>query len=364
MRIISPTTGLFGNDFEISKTSEVYEIVGQSRHWIFRNWRRNMTLLMKTLAATVSATYLLFVWPGLIAWADEKKHNAENGTRNGPATLTEPKPIPVEVRFTDNSLLKLKLEGERLEFLTSYGKLFIPVSDVHRIDFATRVSPESTKRIQTAIKSLGSSEFQQRETASAELLSLGFVAYPSLLEASKDKDLEIVRRAGDLLEKVCNSVPAEERQIRKHDVIQTEDSKISGWVQGTALRATTAQFGSVQLKLADLRSLRSLAVPEPEEDSAAVSDPGNLVNYQNQVGKTFTFRVTGAINGSIWGTDIYTADSNLASAAVHAGVLKAGQTKNVRVKIVASPQAFQASNRNGVTTTAYGPYPGAFQILR
>ena len=351
MRIISPATGLFGNDFEISKTSEVYEIVGQSRHWIFRNWRRNMTLLMKTLAATVSATYLLFVWPGLVAWADEKKHNAENGTRNGP--LAEPKPISVEVRFTDNSLLKLKLEGERLEFLTSYGKLFIPVSDVHRIDFATRVSPESTKRIQTAIKSLGSSEFQQRETASAELLSLGFVAYPSLLEASKDKDLEIVRRAGDLLEKVCNSVPEEERQIRKHDVIQTED-----------LRATTAQFGSVQLKLADLRSLRSLAVPEPEEDSAAASDPGNLVNYQNQVGKTFTFRVTGAINGSIWGTDIYTADSNLASAAVHAGVLKAGQTKNVRVKIVASPQAFQASNRNGVTTTAYGPYPGAFQILR
>src|SRR5260370_6995001 len=166
-----------------------------------------MTLLMKTFAATVSATYLLFVWPALGAWADEKKHHAENGTRSVPAALAESKPISVEVRFTDNSLLKLKLEGERLEFLTPYGKLFIPVSDVHRIDFATRVSPESTKRIQTAIKSLGSSEFQQRETASAELLSLGFVAYPALLEASKDKDLEMVLPVGRLLHKVCNSGP-------------------------------------------------------------------------------------------------------------------------------------------------------------
>jgi hypothetical protein len=74
--------------------------------------------------------------------------------------------------------------------------------------------------------------------------------------------------------------------------------------------------------------------------------------------------VTGAINGSIWGSDIYTADSNLASAAVHAGVVKVGQTKIVKVKIVPSPQAFQASSRNGVTTTGYGPYPGAFRLLR
>jgi hypothetical protein len=319
---------------------------------------------MTFLAKTLSLTSILLVLSTVAVRADEKKPNGDNGNRSAPTNSAELKPIAVEVRFTDNSVLKLKLEGERLEFVTPYGKLLIPVSDVHRIDFATRVSPEGAKRIQSAIKSLGSSEFRQREAASTELLTLGFAAYPALLEASKDKDLEVVRRASDLLEKVSSSIPEEERQIRKHDVIQTEDSKISGWVQGTGLRATTAQFGSVQLKLADLRSLRSLAIPEPEEDNAAASDPGNLVNYQNQVGKTLAFRVTGVVNGSVWGTDIYTADSSVASAAVHAGALKAGQTKVVRVKIVASPQAFQGSNRHGITSAAYGPYPGAFQFLR
>jgi hypothetical protein len=318
---------------------------------------------MKPWAASVFGAYLFLVLAGALARADEKRQLVQNGSEDTSQTGAAKKPLAVEVRFTDNSLLKLKLEDERLEFLTPYGRLLIEVADIHRIDFATRVSPESTKRIQTAIKNLGSAEFRQREAASAELRTLGLAAYPALQEASKDKDLEIVRRAGDLLEKLCSAVPEEERQIRKRDVIQTEDSKICGWIQGTTLRATTTQFGLVQLKLADLRSLRSLAVPEPEENSAAASDPGNLVNFQNQVGKTFSFRVTGAINGSIWGTDVYTTDSNLASAAVHVGVLKVGQTKNIKVKIVAPPPAFQGSNRNGVATMGYGPYPGAFQIL-
>jgi len=318
---------------------------------------------MKPLAAAIFGTYLFIVWAGALAHADEKRQLVQNSSEGTSPAGAGRKALAVEVRFTDNSLLKLKLEDERLEFLTPYGRLLIEVADIHRIDFSTRVSPESTKRIQTAIKNLGSSEFHQREAASAELRTLGLAAYPALQEASKDKDLEIVRRAGDLLERLCNAVPEEERQIRKKDVIQTEDSKICGSIQGTTLRATTTQFGLVQLKLADLRSLRSLAVPEPEDDSQVAADPGNLANFQNQVGKTFSFRVTGAINGSIWGTDVYTTDSNLASAAVHAGVVKVGQTKTIRVKIVAPPQAFQGSTRNGVSTMGYGPYPGAFQIL-
>jgi hypothetical protein len=317
---------------------------------------------MKPLATSLLVTSLLLVGSVLIAGAGEKKQTVDKNSES-----TSPggsgKCLLAEVRFTDNSLLKLKLEDERLELLTPYGRLFIPVVDIRRIDFATRVSPEASKRIQIAIKNLGSSEFRQRETASAELQTLGLAAYPALQEAGKDKDLEVVRRAGDLLEKLCNSVPEEERHIRKQDVIQTEDSKICGWIQGTGLRATTSQFGPVQLKLADLRSLRSQAASEPEEDNAAAPDPGNLVNFQNQLGKTFTFRVTGAVNGSIWGTDVYTADSNLACATVHAGVLKAGQTKVIKVKIVTSPQTFQGSSRHGVTTMAYGPYPGAFQVL-
>ena len=53
----------------------------------------------------------------------------------------------------------------------------------------------------------------------------------------------------------------------------------------------------------------------------------------------------------------------LAMAAVHAGVLKVGQTGVVKVLIVAPPAAFAGSTRNGVTSNNYMAYPGAYQII-
>lgn len=112
-----------------------------------------------------------------------------------------------------------------------------------------------------------------------------------------------------------------------------------------------------------LRSLRSLAV-EDEEDLAAATDPGDLGAFEAQVGKTLRFKVTGAVTGSVWGTDVYTTDSSLATAAVHAGVLRAGQTGVVRVKIVAPPPQFAGSSKNGVATSAWGAFTGAYQVSK
>ena len=127
----------------------------------------------------------------------------------------------------------------------------------------------------------------------------------------------------------------------------------------------TAPFGEVQVKLADLRSLRA---PGAAAESAAVKnaqpDPGNLTNFQNDVGKTYYFRVTGAVNGTVWGTGVYTSDSPLATAVVHAGVLKVGQTGVVKVTIVPAQDAYQGSTQNGVTTSEYGPWPGAYRVSR
>jgi len=62
--------------------------------------------------------------------------------------------------------------------------------------------------------------------------------------------------------------------------------------------------------------------------------PSNLVGYRNRVGQTFEFTVTGAASGAVWGTDVYTDDSTVARAAVHAGVVAVGETKNVTVTIL------------------------------
>jgi hypothetical protein len=118
------------------------------------------------------------------------------------------------------------------------------------------------------------------------------------------------------------------------------------------------------MKLADVRSL---SVPGAEPEAAAVAveaGPENMTRYANSVGKTFLFRVTGNVAGSVWGTDVYTGDSPLAAAAVHAGALQPGQTGVVRVTIVAPPAFFTGSTRNGVTSSGYPGFPTAYKVRK
>ena len=91
-------------------------------------------------------------------------------------------------------------------------------------------------------------------------------------------------------------------------------------------------------------------------------NPGNDQNYNSRIGESFTFSVTGRASGPIWGTNVYTTDSDLASAAVHAGILKNDETGSIKVTIKESPEQFVGSAANGVTSGAWQKFPAAFVI--
>jgi hypothetical protein len=78
------------------------------------------------------------------------------------------------------------------------------------------------------------------------------------------------------------------------------------------------------------------------------------------------FDVTGdAEAGPLWGTDVYTHDSALSAAAVHAGVLASGERGFVRVTWVDTVNvSFVGSERNGIRSASYGPWPSGFRIER
>jgi hypothetical protein len=313
--------------------------------------------LLNSLLVCSISTALLLAQTADNGAAPPKKEAAREGAQKDTELGT------VEVRFTDGRKRKATLADERVELTTPYGKLVIPVASIHRISFASRTPADVIKRVDAAILELGNQEFQRREDASKELRELREKAYPSLLVAAKDKDSERARRAEEVLQWLRDALPEEDLVFRKNDVIHTEDSKIAGRLVAEELKVRGGSSGVEQLKLRDVRSLRSLAVDD-EEDMVAAADPGNLKALEGSVGKTFRFKVTGVATGSVWGTDVYTTDSTLATAAVHAGVLKAGQTAVVRVKIVAPPATFEGSTRNGVTTGPWGAYPGAYQVSK
>jgi hypothetical protein len=302
---------------------------------------------------------LLFL-PVLVAVvsAQEKSPPAEGSESRKP-----PLPEAVEVRFTDGNSVQVILQEESVGLNTAYGRLVIPIRQIHRIELATRIAGDVATRIRGAIKNLGNPQFRLREGASVELLGLREKGYPALQEAVKLKDPEVTRRAEQVLEKIRETVPEEQLEFRKSDLVYTEDSKFAGQVETATLRARTAQGAEMLLRLADIRSIHFLAYEAELEAANVVADPGDLVHLSNEVGKKFAFRVTGALNGRVWGTDVYTTDSTLAAVAVHAGILKPGQNGVVRVMIVAPHPAFRGTTRNGVTSFGYGHYQ-AFQVLR
>jgi hypothetical protein len=284
--------------------------------------------------------------------------------RDEPPKESKIPPGAVEVRFCDNSRLKMTIRDESLEMTTRYGKLHIPVADIVQIEFATRVPADVQKKVDTAIANLGSKDFDTRQAASAELLTFRQHAYHALLKAAKSTDPEVVMRANELIEKIRDLVPEDQLEFRAQDVVQTADSKFAGRIEGTAFKAHTEAFGEVPLKFAGVRSLKSGSF-EPEIDVSKLPiAPPNMLQQANLVGKTFMYRCTGANNGGIYGTDVYTADSHVATAAVHAGILKPGETGMIKVTIVDSPPAYNASTRNGVTSFAYGAYQGAYKFSK
>ena len=94
----------------------------------------------------------------------------------------------------------------------------------------------------------------------------------------------------------------------------------------------------------------------------AADAPATMLDLCDPVGATFYFRVQGATEGSLWGTDIYTGDSALAAAAVHAGLVTAGGTAIVKVTAVKPLAQYKGSLRNGVTSHDFGRYGTAYQL--
>jgi hypothetical protein len=93
-----------------------------------------------------------------------------------------------------------------------------------------------------------------------------------------------------------------------------------------------------------------------------LADPGTLTEHRADTGKTFYFEVTGSDTGPVWGTDTYTDDSLLATAAVHAGVLAVGKKGIVKVTMLPGQASYTGSTRNGITTQGYGEWGGSYKV--
>jgi hypothetical protein len=87
-----------------------------------------------------------------------------------------------------------------------------------------------------------------------------------------------------------------------------------------------------------------------------------VMEKRGHLGETFEVEVTGSTEGTIWGTGVYTDDSPVATAAVHAGLLKPGERGKVRVTILPGRSSYEGSLRNGIRSDAFDSFEGSYRL--
>ena len=94
--------------------------------------------------------------------------------------------------------------------------------------------------------------------------------------------------------------------------------------------------------------------------------PLNMKDYRGNNGSVYTFQVTGKTSGRIWGgsDNVYTDDSEIATAAVHAGLVSPGSTAIIKVTILPGRSSYPSLSRNGVKSIQYGSWDGSYKLSR
>ena len=88
-------------------------------------------------------------------------------------------------------------------------------------------------------------------------------------------------------------------------------------------------------------------------------------SFRGKNGQRFTFTFpAGAPTSRLWGTDLYTDDSSIATAAVHAGLITPQSGGTVTIEIRPAASSYKGSTRNGVVSKPYGSFGGSFVFVR
>lgn len=108
----------------------------------------------------------------------------------------------------------------------------------------------------------------------------------------------------------------------------------------------------------------TLVVPEVASAADQTGWSTNAVAYRGQNGsqKTYDCPKYGTVAG-VWGTDVYTDDSSVCTAAVHARLITLAKGGKVTIQMVDGQASYRGSTRNGIKSSPYPAWGGSFVIL-
>ncbi|GAA0900413.1 hypothetical protein GCM10009557_76520 [Virgisporangium ochraceum] len=85
--------------------------------------------------------------------------------------------------------------------------------------------------------------------------------------------------------------------------------------------------------------------------------------YNDRIGDAIAFECPASgTPGTVWGSEPFTSDSSVCTAAVHAGWISLEDGGWIKIKMQPGVDSYQGSKQYGIETTDYGPYEWAFSF--
>jgi hypothetical protein len=101
--------------------------------------------------------------------------------------------------------------------------------------------------------------------------------------------------------------------------------------------------------------------PSSAGDGKPTTWEAKATSLGGKVGDRLTLACSpGGTAHSVWGSDIYTSDSSICTAAVHSGLITYQQGGTVTIELRPGRTIYGSSERNGVTSSDYGSYQQSF----
>jgi hypothetical protein len=113
----------------------------------------------------------------------------------------------------------------------------------------------------------------------------------------------------------------------------------------------------------EVRPPTQAQAPSEPSESAWAEWGRTAAEHRGAVGQRFPYHCSpGGTPGTVYGTDVYTDDSSVCTAAVHAGRIQLNQGGTVTIEVRPGQRRYSGSSRHGVHTDDYQSWDGSFRF--
>jgi hypothetical protein len=183
------------------------------------------------------------------------------------------------------------------------------------------------------------------ENLEALLIAAGTARAPELPVEAEEIVASYDRSAAEIRHKAALEIRERRLQaMRRLKALQDNHTRATQLDEAVAIRDT-------------IRRMLEASFP-------SIENPGSMHAFANKIGNSYLIRVTGRTTGSVYGTAYFTYDSDVATACVHSGALRSGETGVVVVTMISAGEPHIGSIKNGVRSYDYGTYPASYTVRR